>query len=164
MEIERRFLFKPEIDINTVVAHLSYKHIQQGYLCVDKEGFSCVRVRVVGEDAFLTIKKQVSACSAYEFEYPIPYTDALCMLDVMRQGYIIEKKRYYYINQQNMCFEIDIFMKENEGLSIIEVELPSEDFPLKFPSWVGEEITGKSQYTNAMLSSKPFSLWDSTIK
>lgn len=159
MEIERRFLLQSEDGIKELLPTLSCKYIRQGYIYVDRENRSCTRVRIIGDEAFLTLKKQVSTRSVYEFEYPIPHIDALHMLDVMRQGYIIEKKRYYYTSSQGMCFEIDIFMGENTGLYIVEVELPYEDFLIELPSWIGQEITGEARYTNALLAQNPFSLW-----
>lgn len=160
MEIERRFLLRENVDSCALLASLPYDDIRQGYLVVDSDAISCVRVRVKGDKAFLTIKKEVSACSAEEFEYPIPYEDAIYMLDIMVRGYIVEKRRYYYTSAEGMCFEIDVFLRENSGLILVEVELPCEDYPLIIPDWLGIEITGERKYTNAMLSRFPFSLWE----
>lgn len=159
MEIERRFLLQSEIEIDALVHSLPYKFIRQGYLYVDTTSDTCMRIRVIDDLAFLTIKKKVTSLSTEEFEYPIPYEDALYMLDTMIHGYIIQKKRYYYKNVQGMLFEIDVFVEDNIGLSIIEVELPDENFPIILPNWVGEEITAKQEYTNAMLAKNPFTLW-----
>ena len=159
MEIERRFLLHTQIDIDSIISMLSCKYIRQAYLYVDEHNASCVRVRIIEEYALLTIKKQKDKYSSYEFEYPIPYDDALYMMTAMRQGYIVEKKRYYYTTSQNLCFEIDVFMHENKGLILVEVELPYKNFTIELPDWIGEEITGISKYTNALLAQYPFCLW-----
>ena len=40
------------------------------------------------------------------------------------------------------------------GLIVAEIELPSEDFEIDIPSWVGEEVTSDPSYLNAELFKK----------
>ena len=56
-------------------------------------------------------------------------------------------------------FEVDVFLGENEGLVIAEVELESEDADVSLPSWVGREVTGDARFYNASLVARPFSRW-----
>jgi len=58
---------------------------------------------------------------------------------------------------RSLFFEVDEFHGENEGLILAEIELPREDTPFPKPVWLGKEVTGDSQYYNAMLSRKPYS-------
>jgi CYTH domain-containing protein len=77
MEIERRFLVNGEAWRQQGEA-LAYV---QGYLSVDPE--RTVRVRIVDQQAWLTLKARVSDASRHEFEYEIPKTEAQTILDVM---------------------------------------------------------------------------------
>lgn len=68
-EIERKFLlanddWKPLVTKSVV--------LKQGYLNSVKE--RTVRVRIAGEQAFLTIKGPVTGVSRAEYEYEIPLT------------------------------------------------------------------------------------------
>lgn len=54
------------------------EHIRQGYLNRDKQ--RTVRVRVVDTAAFLAIKGISTGASRLEFEYSIPFEDAIVLL------------------------------------------------------------------------------------
>lgn len=152
IEIERRFLLKND----TWRQHASAPQLlQQGYLSVEK---ACtMRVRIVGEQAWLTIKGYVSDVSRSEFEYPIPLADAQKMLAQLCP-FKVEKHRYI-VEYENFVFEIDEFFGENAPLIVAELELPSEDTPFPRPDWLGEEITSHGKFTNAYLSKHPYSTW-----
>ena len=70
MEIERKFLvLNEDWKVGAVGAFL-----HQGYL--NRHPQRSVRVRIKGQQAFLTIKGMVSEISRFEYEYPIPLADA----------------------------------------------------------------------------------------
>ena len=52
--------------------------LKQGFIAVSRE--RVVRVRVDGEQGWLTVKAMVTDASRLEFEYPIPLADAEQML------------------------------------------------------------------------------------
>ena len=56
-----------------------------------KDG-TTVRVRVVGDKAFLTLTDHAVGLVRHEFEYPIPVGDAETILDTMC-GNLVEKNR-----------------------------------------------------------------------
>lgn len=153
LEIERRFLLKNEQWRDLASAPVLLK---QGYLSVEKE--RTMRVRIVGEQAWLTLKGYVSETTRSEFEYPIPMADAERILAQMCP-FKMEKWRYL-VHFQGFCFEIDEFFHENAPLIIAELELNSEDSAFPRPDWLGEEITSDGRFTNAYLSKHPFSTWD----
>jgi len=68
----------------------------------------------------------------------------------------IEKVRYA-IPDGDLTWEIDVFL--DRTLLLAEVELPSEDTALRFPTWlapcVTREVTGDPTYVNANLASAP---------
>lgn len=139
-EIERKYLVKNDSYLKA--ATCSYD-IRQGYLNVDPA--STVRVRTKGDRGFLTVKGITTGCSRNEWEYEIPLTDAIEMLEICSN--VLEKTRY-----QAGRWEVDVFHGANEGLVMAEIELddPEEQFDL--PDFIGEEITGNPKYYNSVLA------------
>lgn len=152
-EIERKFLVSGHYKSD---AFKSYP-IRQGYLSFT--GTSVVRVRVKGEQAFITVKSALveGDITRHEWEYEIPVEDAGEMLTLCGEG-VIDKTRYL-VRAGNHLFEVDEFHGENEGLIIAEVELESEDEPFEKPGWLGEEVTGNVRYYNSFLSRHPYKEW-----
>ena len=152
-EIERKFLVTADSWRSNAVAQ-SYC---QGYIATAIQGQS-VRVRLVGDQGYLTIKGPVSGISRAEFEYSIPATDAREMLDTLCAQPLIEKIRYR-LPADGVVWEIDEFKGENAGLVIAEIELASESQSVVLPDWIGAEVSGQAKYYNASLVSNPYSKW-----
>lgn len=153
-EIERKFLvvadeFKSQASKQT--------RITQGYLSSVPE--RTVRVRVKGEKGFITIKGigSESGASRYEWEKEIPVEEVNELLKICEPG-VIDKTRYEVKNGV-FKFEVDEFYGENQGLTVAEIELNSEDDSFEKPSWLGEEVTGDVKYYNSMLMKNPFTKW-----
>ena len=72
---------------------------------------------------------------------------------------IIEKYRYRYIDADNIIWEIDEFMGENAGLTVAEIELPTEDSLFTKPDWIGQEVTDDARFYNSNLIRNPFKRW-----
>ena len=152
MEIERKFLVKSD-EWRALADGVLYR---QGYLNSVKE--RTVRIRTVGDKAFLTIKGITVGATRVEYEYEIPTSECNAMLDGLAEKPIIEKKRYK-IKFFNLTWEVDEFFGENDGLIVAEVELTSEHQTFEKPSWVGEEVTSDPRYFNSNLISHPYSKW-----
>ncbi|MGJ5641640.1 CYTH domain-containing protein [Formosa sp. S-31] len=155
IEIERKFLvnspaFKTEADKSTRVI--------QGFLNTDKA--RTVRVRVMGEQGFITVKgiSSKDGLSRFEWEKRICKTDAEALLDLCEEG-VIDKIRYE-INFDDKIFEVDEFFGANEGLIVAEIELSHEAESFVKPDWLGREVTGDVKYYNSQLSKKPFKTWE----
>jgi CYTH domain-containing protein len=151
MEFERKFL----------VSNDSWKTeagegllCRQGYLVSDPE--KTVRIRIIGKKGFLTIKGATQGIGRPEFEYEIPADDAEALLK--RCGSLIEKTRYF-IPYVGMVWELDVFAGENEGLVLVEIELPEASCQFELPSWIGKEVSEDARYYNACLAQHPFSAW-----
>lgn len=131
--------------------------IVQGYLNSDPE--RTVRVRLRGDEGFLTVKGlgSESGMSRFEWEKPISREDALTLLPLCEKG-VIDKTRHL-VRVGAHTFEVDVFHGENEGLVLAEVELGSEDESFEKPSWLGKEVTGDERYYNSYLSSHPYCQW-----
>lgn len=151
IEIERKFLV--EGDEWRVPSTSS--RFQQGYLSTVPE--RTVRVRVVDDAAWLTIKGLTVGASRNEFEYEIPADDGRQLLALCEQP-IIEKERHV-LTVDGHTWEVDEFRGVNSGLVIAEVELESEDEAVELPGWVGEEVTGDPRYYNANLIAHPYTTW-----
>lgn len=152
-EIERKFLVRDRRFLDGDVG----VPFRQGYLSRDPD--RTVRVRVAGEQGFLTIKGRPNGASRPEFEFEIPLDEARDLLGLCA-GLLIEKTRHR-IDYAGLTWDVDVFSGANEGLIIAEVELPSEDHAVEMPDWVGEEVTGDVRYYNSRLVERPFSTWGS---
>jgi CYTH domain-containing protein len=154
IEIERKFLVKS--DSYKSLAR-SKTRIVQGFLNTDAN--RTVRVRIKGELGFITVKgkSNEAGTSRFEWEKEISVEDADALLKLCEKG-ILEKCRYE-ITSANHVYEVDEFYGDNEGLTIAEIELNSEDETFKKPKWLGKEVTGEVRYYNSQLSLNPFKTW-----
>ena len=150
VEIERKFLVTSDAWRTGAPTRFT-----QGYLNRDAE--STVRVRVAGEQAWLTVKGKTQGLSRVEYEYPIPLADAQELLKLCKAP-LIEKKRWLF-TQDEMTWEIDEFMGVSAGLVIAEIELEHEAQTFTLPEWVGKEVSNDTRYFNSNLSKRPFSAW-----
>ena len=125
-----------------------------------KTGLSgSLRVRLLENQAFLTIKGKQSGLVRNEFEYPIPPEDAREMLSLLSAYPPVEKYRHIVPAENGLVWEIDEYLGDNAPLFTAEIELPEPDTEFDSPEWLGAEVSGDGKYTNRSLSRFPFSLW-----
>lgn len=153
-EIERKFLVKSDAFKSDAVKET---RITQGYLSSVPE--RTVRVRIKGEKGFMTVKGigNESGASRYEWEKEISVEDTNELLKICEPG-VIDKTRFL-VKAGEHTFEVDEFYGENEGLTVAEVELTSEDEAFDKPKWLDEEVTGDVKYYNSMLMKNPYTKW-----
>ena len=151
-EIERKFLVKGE-DWREPGTGTPYR---QGYLSTVPD--RSVRVRLIRDKGYLTVKGITVGATRAEYEYEIPGVEAGEMLDNLCERPLIEKTRYR-VEYQGLTWEIDEFGGDNAGLIIAEVELDEEDQAIMLPDWVGKEVTGDRRYYNASLIANPYIRW-----
>lgn len=153
VEVERKFLIADAAWQNGADAG---RRLRQAYLA-DTESLS-VRVRVEeGGGARLTIKSAGAGLSRQEFEYPIPGDDAEALI-ALRQGGLVEKTRHH-VRHGGRVWEVDVFVGDNAGLVLAEIELAGDEAGLDIPSWIGEEVTGRPQYYSSRLARHPYCRW-----
>lgn len=152
-EIERKFRVKSNAYRNTG----ERKYYKQGYLSTDKG--RTVRIRIVDNQGYITVKGAAQSLSRDEYEYAIPATDANEMLDNLCLKPLIEKYRYR-VPYAGMVWEVDEFLRENSGLIVAEIEIPAEDHPFCIPDWIGKEVTNDRKYFNSCLVQRPYSAWE----
>ena len=153
-EIERKFLVTGEYKSQAY----AQSRIVQGYISSTRG--RTVRVRIRDTQGYLTIKgaSNASGTSRYEWEKEIPLTEAEELMKLCEPG-IIDKTRYL-VRSGNHIFEVDEFYGENEGLTVAEVELASEDESFVKPGFIGREVTGDVRYYNSQLMKNPFTTWE----
>lgn len=145
IEIERKFLVKDTI--HEVIALIRPHQIIQAYLVNEKS--KSVRVRIMDEKAFLTIKSDMIGITRKEYEYEIPVIEALSLIKSF--GLKSLKKKRYKLEFRSKTWEIDVFEGALQGLILAEIELESEDEKFDVPEWVDEEVTFKPEFLNARL-------------
>lgn len=156
-----------EIEYKFTVIDSSYRQIasyktyyRQGY--IPTVNGMTVRVRIAGSKGYVTFKDHAIGMTRHEFEYEVPVADAEQMLDLMCDRHQIQKYRYvipYDHTGTQLHWEVDEFLGDNEGLVVAELEVPSEDYPIELPSWIGKNVTGDHRYYNTSLARYPFKDW-----
>src|SRR5262245_30417608 len=130
-EIERKFLVRGNHWQKLATCRTS---LRQAYLA--SNGKASIRIRINGDGAAtLTIKSRPLDLRRLELEYDIP------------------------VPCGDLAWQVDVFLGDNYGLVIAEVELRREHQPIELPPWIGAEITGQPQYYNSSLVQRPFCSW-----
>lgn len=150
IEIERKFLV-----VGDAWRQAPATAYAQGYLSRDHR--RTVRVRIVEDSAWLTVKAASVGATRAEFEYPIPVADAREML-ALCDGPLVRKTRRVLVHA-GATWEIDEFEGDNAGLVVAEIELAAEDAAFEPPPWLGAEVTHDARYFNSNLAAAPYSTW-----
>ena len=152
LEIERRFLIKNDNWKNFITKKI---FIEQGYLSKSLDDW-IIRIRFTGKDFKIALKKHIRSFTNFEFEYQIPRRDGEKIMSNLSN--IIKKERFY-LEVEKKYWIIDSFKENNYPLEIAEVELSTEEEDLFLPSFISNEITGHTHYSNFSLANNPFSNW-----
>lgn len=165
-EIERKFLVKDPSNI--IKVWRNQREILQCYTTMTEN--ECTRIRVSTVNDYLgnshpytcdfTYKRRISDITRVENEASITLINAI--EDIVKSRQPIQTKTRYlmpYEPDNSLTWEVDVFKGDNEGLIIVEIEMPSEDYDLIIPDWVGKEVTHDMKYTNVQLSANPFKTW-----
>jgi CYTH domain-containing protein len=163
IEIERKFRLRAAPDEATLAAHGALaKRIEQVYLLRDQsagpgapEGERVRRTELADGTATYrrNTKRRVGAFSFDETEDAISeeqWAAALARADPERRPV---RKTRHVVAHGEQTLEIDVF-EEPAGLTVVEVELDSEDERVELPGWLGEfrEVTGDLRYLNVSLA------------
>ena len=154
VEIERKFLVLSD---SFIAEAFSKKRIVQAYISSNPD--RTVRIRIKGDKGYITIKGRGnhSGTTRLEWEREISLLDAETLLTICESG-LIDKIRHEVIVGGHV-FEVDVFLGENEGLIMAEIELQDENEPFEKPIWLGPEVTNDERFYNAYLSKNPFKNW-----
>lgn len=144
LEIERKYLVTDD-SYKRLASRSAY--IAQGYLCRDPE--RTVRVRLLDDRGFITVKGVTKNAVREEYEYEVPAEDARGML--LLCGDAVLSKRRWYVDYDGFTWEVDEFDGLLSGLVVAEIELPAPDTSFALPHFIGAEVTGDVRYYNSML-------------
>ncbi|QKG80763.1 CYTH domain-containing protein [Tenuifilum thalassicum] len=153
MEIERKFLVDKKAWEE--LAKPEGIRIIQGYLSTNPS--KTIRVRVISDKAFMTIKGETKGISREEVEFEIPINKANELIEKFCNN-VIEKTRFL-IDFKGKTWEVDKFEGNNAGLLLAEIELNSENEDFEIPSWILTEVTSDYRYYNSYLSEHPYKKW-----
>jgi CYTH domain-containing protein len=140
LEIERKFLLAND-DWKSHVARRI--HIRDGL--IGNTNGNKARVRIADATATITLKSRRRGPIRTEFEYAIPYSDALEILQTMCDGRVLEKIRHV-ISYAGLSWHVDVYEGMLKGVVLAEVELQHADQELDLPSWIGKEVTNDPSY------------------
>jgi CYTH domain-containing protein len=133
--------------------------VRQAYLSTDPD--RTVRIRTVGERAWLTIKGRAKGAERAELEYEIPASDAPQLFSLAR-AHVVEKRRHR-VEHRGAVWEVDEFSGDNAGLVTAEIELEDADAldraVRERPDWVGRELTSDHRFSNNNLAEHPLCQW-----
>lgn len=144
-EIERKFLVTGSSYREDASYH---KIIVQAYLSTSID--ATVRLRIIDDKAYITVKSRNNGCSRGEWEYGIPVADARQMIEQCHLDDVIEKTRYYVVSGRH-TWEVDEFAGRLAGLVVAEIELAGEDEKFLKPKFIGQEVTDDPRYYNSSL-------------
>ena len=140
IEIERKFLLANDGWKSQVIRRI---HIRDG-LIANNNG-NKARVRIADANATITLKSSRRGPTRTEFEYAIPYSDALEILRTMCDGRVLDKVRYF-IPCVGLLWHVDVYEGILSGVVLAEVELQHADQKIDLPPWIGEEVTNDPRY------------------
>lgn len=153
LEIERKFLIR--MPPAAFLAALPSSAIEQTYILSDVGKRERVRRRDYGEKVVFThtAKSRLSELSRIEIEEEISearYRELLSRADPSRCA--VKKTRYIY-EYDSQDFEIDVYPFWDDR-AIMELELESEDQPLRFPPGIEliREVTLDDRYSNSAIA------------
>ena len=146
-EIERKYIVKNNEWKQCEL--LKKVNIKQGYIV--KAIQHQFRVRLIDDEATLTIKGPRKGLARDEFEYDIPYEDGQQLMK-MAVLPVISKTRYYVRDPIHQVWEVDIYKGKNKGLVVAEIELEDARQVVRAPKWIGREVTHDKRYTNTYLA------------
>lgn len=153
IEIEKTFLVK-QLPLN--ISQYKSQKIKQGYISLSP---SPLRIRQKGDKFELTkklplIEKDFS--SAEEINIPLTEYEFNKLWPLVEKS--LEKTRYIIPIKDNLIAELDMFEKELEGLSFVEVEFISQQQMESFIplDWFGKDITQENFSANVFLAGKNF--------
>ncbi len=146
-EIERKFLLKRMPDGLTSYPH---EEISQGYLALESGGVQ-VRLRQKGSVYSLTYKRGDK--TAREEREICLNTEQFHALWPATEGRRLTKIRYD-IPWKEFVIEVDIYTGRHDGVVVAEVEFEDEKTCRNFipPDWIGDDVTGKSRYSNVAMA------------
>ena len=175
-EIERRFLvdgrgdkpWRNTVDIRQITQYyLDSNDIEFHELAIDYRGVPLVsiskeesniltkaehwvsRIRIQNDVVILTLKGKQKGIATIELEWVLSGLPNVHSLD---EHPCVEKTRYCVNAGDGLVWEVDEFEGVLAGLILAEIELEDINQKFEFPEWIGIELTGLKNWSNASLA------------
>ena len=175
-EIERRFLvdgrgdkpWRNDVDIRQITQYyLNANDIEFHELAIDYRGVPMVsiseeesniltktehwvsRIRIQNDVVVLTLKGKQKGISTTELEWVL---SGMPNVSGLEEHPCVEKTRYCVNAGNGLVWEVDEFEGVLAGLILAEIELEDINQNFDFPEWIGIELTGLKNWSNASLA------------
>ena len=107
------------------------------------------RIRVQNDSVMLTLKGKQHGAATTELEWVLPSIPNITGLE---EHPCVEKIRYCINAGCGLTWEVDEFEGVLAGLILAEIELESISQDFDIPQWIGIELTGLKNWSNASLA------------
>ena len=175
-EIERRFLvdgrgdkpWRNAVDIRQITQYyLDANDIEFHELAIDYRGVPMVsisteefqilmkiehwvsRIRIQNNTVILTMKGKQKGIVTTELEWVL---SGMQNVSGLEEHPCVEKTRYCVNAGNGLVWEVDEFEGVLAGLILAEIELEDINQNFDFPEWIGIELTGLKNWSNASLA------------
>jgi len=175
-EIERRFLvdgrgdkpWRNAVDIRQITQYyLDANDIEFHELAIDYRGVPMVsisteefqilmkiehwvsRIRIQNNTVILTMKGKQKGIVTTELEWVL---SSMPNVSGLEEHPCVEKTRYCVNAGNDLVWEVDEFEGVLAGLILAEIELEDINQKFEFPEWIGIELTGLKNWSNASLA------------
>ena len=156
-EIEKKFLVEP-VDFDALGIPHRTIDIEQYYLALSTSGDRVPRVRSWGEEGVathtFTEKREIASGEVEEIEEPISETAFAHYTKYQKSGTVSIRKRRTCFVYEDQYFMYDEFLSGRQGLTLLEVELQSQDTPVILPPFVvvREDVSHNRDYFNSTIA------------
>lgn len=107
------------------------------------------RIRIQNDTVILTMKGKQKGIATTELEWVLSGLPNVHSLD---EHPCVEKTRYCVDAGNGLVWEVDEFEGVLAGLILAEIELEDINQKFEFPEWIGIELTGLKNWSNASLA------------
>ena len=118
------------------------------------------RLRIAGDDAFVTIKGRSVGPSRIEWEFEVVRELIRRHVESWRWPTVV-KRRFCLTGKDGSQWVVDRFEGSNAGLWLAEIELDEPMTNYSLPYWLGPEVTTDSRYGSGGLARSPWRDWSS---
>ena len=107
------------------------------------------RIRLQNDSVIFTLKGKQHGVATTELEWVLP---SLPNITGLEEHPCVEKIRYCINAGNGLVWEVDEFEGVLAGLILAEIELESISQDFDIPQWIGFELTGLKNWSNASLA------------
>ncbi len=107
------------------------------------------RVRIQNDAVIFTLKGKQQGIATTELEWVLP---SMPNISGLEEHPCVEKTRYCVNAGNGLVWEVDEFEGVLAGLILAEIELEDINQNFDFPEWIGIELTGLKNWSNASLA------------